>query len=577
MRRWALVVPVLAGAVLALGSPQAAYAHAYLVRTLPEASVVLNAAPTRAALTFDEAVEPRFAVISVTNTLGRAETTGPVTRSPANPDTLIVPLRPHLPEGWYLVYWRAISVDGHPVQSAFTFAIGPNPGPAPQFAVPNINQTATTPRLLVARWLLFLTVMAAIGLFVLRIAIARPLIRRVPGTSLRAVSTAFVVASVLGLIAIPVYLDLSTAIDSLHSAFDVSSLVPLFRVTAFGRGYVDMLVCFALFCVAAWVALWLDRPEREHRSVAELLATGGALLAAGAVLLVPGSAGHAAQTAPRGVSLMLDWVHLASGSLWIGGLIGLIVLWASLPAASRVAGLVVCVPRFSNVAFVSVLLLLASGIGATVIHMPIVEALWQTGYGKTILVKIGILAAAMLLGAVNLLRSKPRLVAAGADVERGRPAATLLRRAISGETLLLVGAVFAAALLSSLAPPAAALAKESSALARVGPGPVGTVVHQGGYTLQVLVHPNKAVVPNTFSLKLTKAGKPVEGADVTLSFSMLDMEMANQELQLRETRPGIYSRPAPTLVMVGHWGLDFNVTPKSGPPFTAFVVDHANG
>ena len=44
-----------------------------------------------------------------------------------------MPLRPHLPEGWYLVYWRAISVDGHPVQGAFTFAVGPNPGPPPQF------------------------------------------------------------------------------------------------------------------------------------------------------------------------------------------------------------------------------------------------------------------------------------------------------------------------------------------------------------------------------------------------------------------------------------------------------------
>ncbi|TMM21690.1 MAG: hypothetical protein E6F97_08020 [Actinobacteria bacterium] len=562
--------------MLTLGLPQAAFAHAYLVHTVPEASVVLNAPPPQAALTFDEAVEPRFAVISVTNTLGHQETSGPVQRSPADPDTLIVPLRPHLPEGWYLVYWRAISVDGHPVQSAFTFAVGPNPGPAPQFVVPNISQTATTPRLLVARWLVFLTVMAAIGLFVLRIAIARPVMRRVPGTSLRTVSAAFVVASVLGLVAIPLYLDISTAIDSLHSAFDVSALVPLFRVTAFGRSYVDLEICFALFCAAAGIALWLDRPEREHRSVAELLSTSGALLAAAAVLLVPGLAGHAAQTAPRGVSVMLDWVHLVSGSLWIGGLIGLLVLWRSLPALQRLAGLVVCVPRFSNVAFFSVVFLLASGVGATVIHMPILAALWETSYGKTILVKIGLLAAAMLLGAVNLLRSKPRLVAAR-DADAGRPAAALLRRTISGETLLLTAAVFAAALLSSLAPPAAALAKEGSALAKVGPGPVGTVVHQGPYTLRVLVHPNKAVVPNSFALALTKNGKPVRRADVTLSLSMLDMQMANQELQLTETRPGIYARPAPALVMVGHWGLEFNVTPKGGTPFTALVVDHATG
>ncbi len=127
------------------------------------------------------------------------------------------------------------------------------------------------------------------------------------------------IASIVGLLAIPVYLDIATSIDSLRSAFNLTALVPLFRATAFGRGYVDMLVCFALFCAAAWTALWLDRPERTRRSVAEVISVAGALLAAGAVLLLPGSAGHAAQTSPRGISVALDWLHLATGSLWLGG------------------------------------------------------------------------------------------------------------------------------------------------------------------------------------------------------------------------------------------------------------------
>ena len=87
----------------------------------------------------------------MTDVNARQEATASPHRSPANPDTLIVPLR-HVPEGWYLVYWRAISVDGHPVQGAFTFAVGPNPGPAPQFTIPKIAQTATATRLIVARW-----------------------------------------------------------------------------------------------------------------------------------------------------------------------------------------------------------------------------------------------------------------------------------------------------------------------------------------------------------------------------------------------------------------------------------------
>ena len=120
---------------------------------------------------------------------------------------------------------------------------------------------------------MFVSVMAAIGLFVMRLLIARPVVRDVEGARLRAVSVAFVVASVLGLIAIPVYLDFATANDSLRSVFDLTALVPLFRVTAFGRAIVDLELCFALFCVAAGIALWLDRPERARRSVAELIAS----------------------------------------------------------------------------------------------------------------------------------------------------------------------------------------------------------------------------------------------------------------------------------------------------------------
>ncbi len=375
----------------------------------------------------------------------------------------------------------------------------------------------------------------------------------------------------------PVYLDVATSVDSLRSAFDVGALVPLFRVTAFGRAWLDLELCFALFCLAAYVALRLDRPDRERRSIAELLASFGALLAAGAVLLVPGLAGHAAQTSPRGASLLLDWTHLVSGSLWLGGLAGLLVLVVALPGGRRVAGLAVCVPRFSNVAFVSVLLLLGSGVAASVIHLPLLVALWQTSYGETILVKTGLLAVAMSLGAVNLLRTKPRLVAARDDAGLGEAAARLLRRAIGAETLLVAGAVLAAAVLSSLAPPPAALAEASSNLATVGPGRVASVVHTNGYTLEVRIDPNTVGRVDSFALQLTKGGRPVSGANVTLAFNMLAMEMGQLEYQLVESSPGVYTRRAPALVMAGRWSLAFKITPKHGAPFNALVIDRTTG
>jgi len=571
------VAAAVAAIAVGLVLPTAASAHAYLVKTVPAASVVLDSPPPNVQLTYDEAVEPRFAIISVTDAQAQQETTGPATRLPANPDTLVVPLRSHLPEGWYLIYWRAISVDGHPVSGAFTYAVGPNPGPAPKFQVPSVSATATTPQLLVARWVMFVSVMAAIGLLVLRLVIARPLVRRVDETTLRPLTFGFVIASIFGLIAIPVYLDFSTANDSLRSVFDLGALVPLFRATAFNRAIVDLELCFALFSIAGWVAVWVDRPDRERRSLAELIAGLGAALGAAAVLLLPGTAGHAAQTAPRGLTLGFDWVHLAAGSIWLGGLVGLLVLWRALPARRRVRGLSVVVPRFSNVALVSVGLLAGSGVGEAVDHLPAVNALWETGYGVAILVKAGLLGVALALAAGNLLRSKPSLVVARDRPELGGAAAGLLRRLLAGEVVVVAGVVFAAAVLSSLAPPPPAFALENSALARVGPGRVAQTIRRDGYVLQVLVSPNKAAAPDAFALRITKNGEPVRGANVTLTFNHLEMQMPTQEYQLTEIQPGIYSRAAPALVMVGKWGLSFQITPVSGPPLTALIVDEANG
>jgi len=568
------VFAVAAAAVGLMLTPAVASAHAYLVKTVPTPGAVLDTPPPSIQLTFDEAVEPRFAIISVTDARGVQQITAPVSRSPSNPDTLIVPLK-HLPQGWYLIYWRAISVDGHPVQGAYTFAVGPSPGPPPQFPIPHISETATDTNLLVARWAMFLSVMVAIGLFVFRSLIARPVARRVEGVSLRPLSIAFLIAALVGLIATPVYLDVSTAVDSLRSPFAVADLVPLFRVTAFGRAHVDLELVFGLFVVAAAIALWVDRPEREQRSIAELLAMIGALGAAASALLIPGLAGHAAQTAPRGLALTLDWLHLVSGSVWLGGLVGLLLLWFTLPTGRRLAGLALAVPRFSAVALVSVLVLLASGTWASILHLPVLNALWTTSYGQAIMVKVVLLAAAMVLGAINLLRTKPRLVAANAENESGDSAVRLLRRTISGEMLLVTCAVFAAAVLSSLAPPAAALAQLGSEIATVGPGPVVATAHDGSYTFKLRATPNAPAAENSFSVEILKNGQPLEGADVTLTFEMLDMQMGNQEYQMTETSPGVYTHSAPALVMAGRWGLLFSVTPKQGSPFSALIVDHA--
>jgi copper transport protein len=131
--------------------------------------------------------------------------------------------------------------------------------------------------------------------------------------------------------------------------------------------------------------------------------------------------------------------------------------------------------------------------------------------------------------------------------------------------------------LSSVAPPPKALASIGNASTHAGPGPIANVFEESGYRLELHVVPNRAAVPNDFTVRITRGGAPVRGADVTATFTMLDMLMPAQSFKLDESAPGEYARSTPALVMVGHWGISLQVTPRAGKPFGAVLVDRAGG
>jgi copper transport protein len=95
--------------------------------------------------------------------------------------------------------------------------------------------------------------------------------------------------------------------------------------------------------------------------------------------------------------------------------------------------------------------------------------------------------------------------------------------------------------------------------------------------VRVRVSPNRAAIPNAFTVEVSRNGKPVPGAQVITKFDMLDMEMGEQSYRFREVRPGVFSRSAPALVMVGHWGLVFEVAPPGAKPFVITLLDKAGG
>jgi copper transport protein len=213
------------------------------------------------------------------------------------------------------------------------------------------------------------------------------------------------------------------------------------------------------------------------------------------------------------------------------------------------------------------------------VQLPTLASLWQTNYGLALIAKGALLACALVLGAVNNLRSRPRLVAAAQrrDQVLGEGAASLLRRLVLGESALLFGAVAAAAILTSLAPPSAALAKLGKTDAHVGPGAVERTFTRAGVRIQVGIRPNRAAIDNAFALRLQRGGKPVRNAQVTAQLDMLDMSMQQQAYTLAEVSPGVYERSRPAFVMVGHWLVGYTIEIPGHKAIQLQVVDKAGG
>jgi copper resistance protein C len=120
--RWrggALAVTLLAGL---LGAVPRVGAHASLVRSVPAHRAVLGQMPERVQLWFNERLEPAYSTVSVWNEAGAQVDARDATVGPDDPRRLSVTVETRQP-GLHTVKYRVLSVDGHIVDSRFTFTV----------------------------------------------------------------------------------------------------------------------------------------------------------------------------------------------------------------------------------------------------------------------------------------------------------------------------------------------------------------------------------------------------------------------------------------------------------------------
>lgn len=179
-------------------------------------------------------------------------------------------------------------------------------------------------------------------------------------------------------------------------------------------GLVSIVLTRTTFGLVADLRLALALLLAAALAFASATAASRTIALAGAAALLASLAwsGHAAGTVGLAGPLHLaaDALHLLAAGAWIGGLVPLALVLASARHDGEWAAFAAkIVRRFSLMGIVSVATLVATGAVNAWFLVGSWRALTGTGYGRLLLVKLGLFAALLALAAVNRLHLTPRL------------------------------------------------------------------------------------------------------------------------------------------------------------------------
>lgn len=175
------------------GQPQTALAHANYERSVPAANASLPSGqpPAQVQVWFTEQVETRFSELQVVDKNQQRVDIGNSRGDPNDTHSLIVGLKPNLPDGAYtVIYKNASAEDGHIIKGNFSFLVGVGELPASSIGSPlelaeQGNSTATgnsNPASISLRWLNYLSTAALLGALFFALLVWRPAINRARAT-----------------------------------------------------------------------------------------------------------------------------------------------------------------------------------------------------------------------------------------------------------------------------------------------------------------------------------------------------------------------------------------------------------
>ncbi len=468
-------------------------AHAELLSSDPKPGEVLDASPAHVTLTFNEPVEISLGAIRLFDGTGKSIDISPARHPDGRGEAVEVDV-PHLANGSYVVDWRVVSSDSHPVHAAYTFQVGPDSTLATGLLDQIISSSHTGRTagigLTVSRSLVTASIAIVFGgLLVCGLGIV-PFGRR----QCIIIGTAAGVGAIAGLLALPLEVGY-TAGRSLGVITDGSAWRAVFDTTI-GLAWVVRAGCIALVA-----AVLLATRSRSRSTWWQLI------LIVGLVTVGTASAygGHGATGRWHYLGVFLTMLHVSSMAVWLGGLLLLMISFAAMERAG--------VQRFSSIAVVAIAAVVVSGALQGVRQVGSLDALTGTSYGKLLIWKLIAVAGILAVAAVARQATHGRLAvtaplagasvgAAAADDEFDR---VRLRKAVTIESVLAVVVVIVTSLLMASNPSQA-----------VASAPFSSTLTSNGYLATITVEPAR-VGTNEIHIFLSSPNSSLDQPDAVTS------------------------------------------------------------
>src|SRR5580658_117162 len=425
---------VLVAIFAALAIPLVASAHALLSASSPPAGAHLGTAPGVVILEFDQPLNAPLSFASVDDPTGHVWE-GQVDSA----EEIRIPLTTNV-AGVYTVDWTTVSAfDGHKVSGSFTFDVGitgPNASVAAANAVP--GPAPSDIAIGAVKWIEALALLFLAGQPLLSRLAQRP----PPLEWVKPVFRASSIALSAGLVSVWAE---ATVGSGGHS---ISGYLAFFNGLS-GAALIARL-CFEVLALVAVVL--------SSRTLPIWVAGALVLLAAG---------GHAAGVDPAWYGIGLDAIHLLAAGLWAGGIAALALTHP--PGGWRSSEARVLLARFTPVALAAFGTTVVAGGLEAITQLGSISALFDTAYGRVLLVKMALVALMLPLSAMAWRLKRPHLRI---------------------EATLAAGVVAAAALLSSFPTPPTAAARQVAEEAAATPTaglPTGDELTMAGAAGSILV------------------------------------------------------------------------------------------